>query len=736
MPPRYAKKSYPKKSASASSSLASYNSNYTAAKYLIIVESPSKCQKIENFLGEKYRCIASRGHIRGLLSLKDIDTKSGTYTPTFTILTDKAAWVKEMSAIISMFPKENVLLATDDDREGEAISAHICDVFELSLTDTHRVLFREITKEAIYKAVITDPHTRINIPLVQSQYARQILDVLVGFKVSPLLWKHIYHAKSNSLSAGRCQTPALRLVYDNYKAGELKVPEYNYSVLGEFFPPPYSLEFTLDKQYNDTEKIEEFLTLSKDFPFQTFLGEKRETVKHPPNPFNTSNLLQSASNSLGLSPKHTMGLLQILYQDGHITYIRTENTKYAKEFLLKAGAFITTKYGEKSVGDLTAVENKDETNPHEAVRVTHIECAAIETEDSKLGSLYKLIWRNTVESCMSLAKYNCYRISIPAPTSTAFHHTLEIPVFMGWKVVSSSSLKSDISLSPASVLFYIQSLAKSKITFQSIYTTMTVSNTHSHYTEAALISKLEELGIGRPSTFAQLVDTIIERGYVSKEDIVGKSILCIEYLLKHGKMEKQERTKIFGNEKGKLVIQPIGELCIQFLIEHFNPLFEYSYTKNMEEDLDAISKKSYAHDWSHLCKTVDLEIKSYIKLTSKIEKQQYPLSDGKHEFIFTKFGGSIRNIHIADPTLDNHGDKTGNNTFEYEYLPVKKDVTIDLAKMKRGEYSLNELLETPNSLGKFKDCDVFLKNGQYGYYLMVMNGVKKPTNIKINLPPF
>ena len=244
---------------------------------------------------------------------------------------------------------------------------------------------------------------------------------------------------------------------------------------------------------------------------------------------------------------------------------------------------------------------------------------------------------------------------------------------------------------------------------------MTVSNTHSHYTEAGLISKLESLGIGRPSTFASLVETIIDRGYVAKTNIEGKPIPCDEYLLKNSNITKESITKIFGTEKNKLIIQPIGELCIDFLTEHFTALFEYDYTKKMEDTLDEISIKTSATDaetdGSILCKTVDLQIKSYIDLVDKVEKQAYTLLCAEstttdpsklYEFIFTKYGGSIRSRCDSSP---------------YEYHPVNKDVTIDLDKLKRGEYYLSELLESQNTLGEFKDFPISLKKGQYGYYL-------------------
>ena len=390
-----------------------------------------------------------------------------------------------------------------------------------------------------------------------------------------------------------------------------------------------------------------------------------------------------------------------------------------QDFLQKAGPFISAKYGHTfGLADFANLENRDTSNPHEAIRPTHIDTENIVTEDAKVAGLYRLIWRTTVESCMRAAKYNCYKLTIAAPLDSKFTCTLEIPTFLGWKVVNKKTDEPDYS----KTLFYIQSLAKAAdgktpVQYCSISTSLTVSNTHSHYTEASLISKLEGLGIGRPSTFASLVETIIERGYVAKTNVEGKPIACDEYILKNGEITKDYITKIFGAEKNKLIIQPIGELCVDFLTEHFESLFEYEYTKKMEDTLDEISRTIDTNkaemDGATLCKTVDSTIKSYIKLADKIEKQAYALSSSGYEYIFTKFGGSIRSTRPIDSPSESG----------YKYLPAKKDIVIDLAKLKRGEYTLDELLETPNTLGELDGVAIYLKHGQYGHYLE-WNGTK------------
>lgn len=317
------------------------------AKYLVIVESASKCLKIEAYLGSQYKCIASNGHIRQIEGLKSIDTKRN-YEPKFTIPKEKVKHVEQMRTILGMFSNTNIILATDDDREGEAIAWHICETFGLSVTDTPRIKFNEITKTAILRAV-NNP-IRIDMDLVRAQHARQVLDMLVGFKISPLLWKYLYNDKSNGLSAGRCQTPALRLVYDNEK---LKTaPALSYRTRGKF--TARNIDFTLSKDFTNKEDAREFLSKSIDFKHYLSIGSPTESIRGPPQPFNTSRLLQHVSH---LSPKETMALCQTLYQEGHITYMRTDSTKYSKEFLVEAKTHILNKWGGKVCG--TTQQNRE-----------------------------------------------------------------------------------------------------------------------------------------------------------------------------------------------------------------------------------------------------------------------------------------------------------------------------------------------------------------------------------------
>jgi len=691
MPPKFFKRSYKKTTEKISP-------NLSTAKYLIIVESPSKCTKIERYLGEEYCCIASKGHIREIDGLKSIDTKK-TYEPTFSIIEEKRSHVEQMKKVIENFSKQNIILASDDDREGEAIAWHICKIFDLSIETTKRIIFHEITKPAILKSI--ENPTTINMDLVHAQHARQVLDIIVGFKVSPFLWKYLYNNKSNSLSAGRCQTPALRLVYDNEKEKNAGV-ETKYKTIGTFLEK--RIPFELNYEFDTQEQVVNFLEKSKDFSHKLSLSSPKEATKSAPKPFHTSRLLQVANNVLHISPKETMNLCQILYQNGYITYMRTESSQYSKPFLEQAEKHILGEYkSNKYVGDLSKIENKDASNPHEAIRVTHLETKAISnTDDTRLASMYRLIWRNTLESCMSDAKYNNIKATINAPLEKKYEYTIEIPLFLGWKIIMDKS-DMDSSSQVTGMHLYLQSIEKTNkpIQYHSVDSTVVVRNKHQHYTEASLINTLETLGIGRPSTFASIVETIQDRGYVKKTNIEGTLTKCIEFKLSGKVIEKTEKEKTFGNEKNKLVIQPTGILTVEFLIHNFENLFSYEYTKNMESQLDLVSSgKEKA--WSAICSNCDNEIKELSKTIKNISKQTYPL-DETHEVVFQAYGPSIKHT-LEDGTV--------------EYIATKKDMKIDLEKLKDGKYSLDDLIEIKNNcLGKYEEEEMYIKNGRYGPYV-------------------
>tara|TARA_B110000858_G_C17801443_1_gene475535 strand:+ start:66 stop:2363 length:2298 start_codon:yes stop_codon:yes gene_type:complete len=670
--------------------------NYPTSR-LVIVESPAKCKKIESFLGAGYTCLASYGHITTLQSLKDVDIKNH-FKPRFKMIDSKRQNINKLEAYIKK--SDEVILATDDDREGEAIAWHICQQFGLPVATTKRIIFHEITKPALQRAV--QQPTIINMNVVHAQQARQILDIIVGFKLSPLLWAHISRKTKTGLSAGRCQTPALRIIYENQKDIDKSPGKMVYTTTGYF--TQHHLPFVLNHEFTEQSKIEEFLEESVGFDYLYACGKTRNTTKNPPRPFTTSRLQQTANTELRCSPKDTMAICQKLYEGGFITYMRTDSETYSKEFLDIAKNYITNKWGENYV--MSSLETmgekkkgkakkgkKEDTNnaqeAHEAIRPTEITRLEIpENFSAKERKMYGLIWRNTVESCMAVAKYNAVTASISAPFEKEYRYSTEQVVFPGWKTVAGYEKEN-------SVFAFLKAL-KNVDSYKKVVSKVTLKELKQHYTEAKLVQILEEKGIGRPSTFASLIEKIQERGYVKRDNIKGKSINCVDFELEGEELNEIEHSREFGNEKNKLVIQSVGIMVIEFLLQHFPKFFDYGYSKDMENQLDLIAKNEMI--WYKLCESclTDIEGTPCIQ-----ERKQYPIDDN-HIYMIGKYGPVIK-----------YTDDQGENV---KFKNVKKD--IDMNKLENGEYTLKDILLVDDSrgLGEIDGKRVIIKKGKYGHY--------------------
>lgn len=670
--------------------------------FLIIVESPSKCAKIESFLYPSYKCISSKGHFRTMESYKNYDL-------IFSPLNE--SHIEFMRTAINQYPKENIILATDDDREGEAISWHICDVFQLPIKTTKRIVFNEITKTAIVKSL--ENIKTVDMNLVHAQQARQVLDTIIGFNISPMLWKFAYNNKKNALSAGRCQTPALRIIYDNYLLQKENPVIKKHVVSGSFTPK--EVLYSLKDSFESDEQVLQFLKKSKTFSHILSVGETNKTYKKPPSPLCTSKLLQIANQQLKTSPKQTMQLAQILYQDGLITYMRTESNKYSADFLSSAKQYIETKYDDKYLGDFTKITNTDEKMPHEAIRVTDIKKSSISREP-KLNSLYSLIWKNTLESCMADAMYEVVQSEITAPDDNCYKNSIETPLFMGWKIVKEKENMTEIQSKNRGLIMYLKTVStQGKVNYNKITSVETVTKKHNHYTEAGIIKKLEEMEIGRPSTFSIFVETLLQRGYIVKQNLEGESFQTIDYELTKD-IKKIKNNKTAGNESNKLVIQPIGVIVIEFLMEHYEELFSYDYTKIMEVELDNIFN-GVIDDWTQVCKTCDNKIKDLSKPLKNLSKQTYEI-DETHVLIFSKNGPIIKEY------LDDEN---------FQFKSVRKDIQLDMKKIKDKEYTVNDLVQISEKyLGKYENTDLYIKYGKFGLYALwgentkAMNALKKP----------
>jgi DNA topoisomerase-1 len=675
---------------------------YSTTTTLVIVESPAKCKKIEEYLGPGYKCIATYGHLREIVSLNNIDI-TNNFTPTYTII-DNAIKRKQIEKIRKEIKNaSNVILSSDLDREGEMIAFSIIELFKLPL-NTPRITFNEITETAIQYA-IKNPKT-IDMDLVQAQKARQILDLLVGFKVSPMLWKCISAPKGKefALSAGRCQTPALRLVYDNEvdikQHGEIKV----YNTTGYFTKS--NIAFELTRQYKSEDEIREFLTGSVDFSHIYKCSQPIKNVKKPPEPFTTSRIQQAASNELHYSPKETMRICQQLYESGYITYMRTDSQTYSDDFLNYVKAYITSTYtdGDKYVGDMlkTAEIRPEEIRPHEAIRPTDISLnELLETIDSKQRRLYKLIWNNTLESCMKPATYLNVTASISSFQNNTFTYTSELIDFPGWKIVANKYSTENKEFQ------YLQTIKQNScVPYKKMCSRVTIKGLKLRYTEARLVQLLEEKGIGRPSTFSSLIDKIQERGYVKKENITGTEIECKDFELENKQITEVNTKREFGNEKGKLVIQPLGIIVMEFLEKRFDELFNYNYTCIMENALDKISKGELL--WVELCESCNKQIDMLIDDLKDETKIEIKLDDN-NTYMIGKYGPVIKCVEEID------------GKEEIKFKPIRKDV--DINSFKKGDCKVEDMIDTSKNvksqyiLGQYNGKDVILRKGKFGLYV-------------------
>lgn len=685
-------------------------------KYLVIVESPAKCAKIEKYLGKDYKVIGSFGHITHLSDLKQIDFNNN-FKPTFNIIESKKSQITKLKTAINN--ANEVILATDDDREGEAIAWHICQTFGLNVSTTKRIIFHEITEKAL-KEAITKPIT-INMDLVYAQQGRQILDLIVGYKLSPILWKNIISNTKNALSAGRCQTPALRLVYDNYKEIEESPGKRMFNTIGIFSDK--NIQFTLNYNHETNDEIKEFLNESISFKHMLSREKEKETKKNPPIPFTTSALQQTANNIINMSPKETMAIAQKLYETGYITYMRTDSRHYSEDFIKIAHQYIIKEYDESYCGILSQnPKNKKKDNnaqeAHEAIRVTNIEIKKLETEDktftNKHVKLYKLIWNNTIESLMSPAIYKQFTTIITAPQKHIYKYSTELNIFPGWKIIQGIEIDK--------FYYYLLKIKETNIDYNQIISKESLKDLKTHYTEARLVQLLEQKGIGRPSTFSSLIDKIQERNYVSKQNVEGKKLTITDYVLENNKIIEDNREKIFGNEKNKLVITQLGIIVIEFLIKYFNNLFEYDYTKQMEDKLDIIAHGDM--DYVNICKECNnlielLDKNNIYKTDGETTKEKNTIKiDDKHTYYIGKNGPIIK-YEKDDGTAG--------------FYNVKDNINID--KLKNGEYDITDIIkEDSKLLGEYKNNKVYLKIGKFGYYIECGETKKSLHTIKINVP--
>ena len=637
---------------------------------LVIVESPSKCSMIEKYLGKGYKVIASQGHFRSLHKLEQINVE-----------TLQVKYTNDKPKIVKLLKEEcekadEVILATDDDREGEAIAWHICDLCKLPLT-TKRILFQEITEGALQRAIATP--TIINMNRVLAQQARQIIDIYIGFKISPLLWKHIQH----KLSAGRCQTPALRLLYDQERIIETQSYDKCFSIYGYF--TSNNIEFKAPNLFD----VDSYLDKCKGHIFTLTKGITKQVKEEPPSILITSTLQQRASQMLGMSPKNTMRNAQVLYEKGLITYMRTDTPCYSEDFLNKVNDYISENYGKPYIGKVDQIEGK----AHEGIRVTNLFIHSIDIEPS-VNKLYEFIFKHTLKSCMSayLGAVTPYHLDY------GFTYLSTKTIFSGWKTLNKTDEKDWSS--------YLDHLDKVK--YNVIYAEEKIKSQEFHYNEAQLIRKLEKENIGRPSTFTSILESIEK--YTEKGKIKGKTIPLSLYELKDTISITHKDKEI--EEGNKLAITPLGKQVSEFCHEHFSSLFDYKYTQTMESQLDLIEGGG---DWKPIVKDFIKQVDSVLQVDApKIAYRSLHCGNWKNSVMVIKDGpyGYYLEYKKEIVSLDKcHIDI--NAIVEKQIITddEKKEI-MDYVKKKEG-LKIND--------------DMSIREGPKGYYLFYKKpSMKKP----------
>ncbi len=545
------------------------------SKNLVIVESPAKAKTIGKYLGPDYTVKSSIGHIRGLPSKSGSIDVANNFAPKFAVDSDKKKVISELKKAVK--EADTVLLASDEDREGEAIAWHLAEVLKLNPKTTKRIVFHEITKAALDEA-IRNPRT-INQALVEAQQARQSLDYLVGFELSPVLWRKV----RPQLSAGRVQSVAVRLVVEREAEISTHQPESTFKLTAEFLLPDGTvLPAVGGAVFSSADEIRTVLEEFAKSTFKVSAITKKPGTRNPSAPFTTSTLQQEASNRFGYSPRQTMQLAQRLYEAGNITYMRTDSLNLSVQALGSMATFVKSAYGEK-YHQWRTFKSKDANaqEAHEAIRPTDVQ-KEMAGADEQQKKLYSLIWRRTLASQMAPAHLERTTISISASASkTTMEAKGEIVTFDGFLKVYGRSgedvLLPDVNLNDP-------------LTLHSANATENLSRGPARYTEASLVRKLEEMGIGRPSTYANIINTVQARGYVERGDIEGVSREITKIALETGTITTTSEAIQYGKDTNKLFPTDTGKVVTDFLVKYFADVVDYNFTKTIEAKLDDIAQ--------------------------------------------------------------------------------------------------------------------------------------------------
>lgn len=671
---------------------------------LVIVESPAKAKKIEEFLGKDYKVMSSYGHIRDLKK-KELSINEKTMEPDYEIPEEKKKLVTELKTNAKKAKK--IWLASDEDREGEAISWHLCEVLGLDEEKTNRIVFHEITKQAILDAIKNPRHLDMN--LVNAQQARRVLDRLVGFKLSPILWRKVKPA----LSAGRVQSVAVRLIVEREREIQKfqSVPYYRVTAIFALISDSGNateVKAELDQRFNTHEEVEAFLEKCKDAKFMVESVTKKPLKRSPAPPFTTSTLQQEAARKLGFTVVQTMMIAQKLYESGRITYMRTDSVNLSTLCSNASKDEIIREYGkEYSQTRAYHTSSKGAQEAHEAIRPTYMNEPTIEgTAQEK--RLYELIWKRTIASQMADAQLEKTTININiGNTSEKFVATGEVVSFDGFLKVYLESTDDEEHAEDSSHI--LPALKKGdELQRREILATEKYSLAPARYTEASLVKKLEDLGIGRPSTYAPTISTIQQRQYVVKGDKTGEERTFTIDSLKGIKITQKLKKEMAGSEKGKLLPTDIGIVVNDFLMENFPNIMNYNFTADVEKKFDDIAEGKT--EWTNWMKDFDKgfepEVKEVLEARNQHKAGERNLGNdpktGKPVFVKIGRFGPVVQIGSAEDK-----DKP-----QFAQLPSDKSIeTITL------EEAL-ELFKLPRELGDYEGITVTVGSGRYGPYIL------------------
>jgi DNA topoisomerase-1 len=668
---------------------------------LVIVESPAKAKTIEKFLGKDFQVTSSMGHIRDLAKKEfGIDINNG-YTPQYIVPTDKKKIVSELKKQVK--DSKVVWLASDEDREGEAIAWHLCEELNLDPKSTRRIVFHEITEKAIKESL--NNYRTIDQDLVNAQQARRVLDRLVGFELSPVLWKKV----KPSLSAGRVQSVAVRLIVEREREIINFKSTSSYRVRGTFHIDGSKnfLEAELDKRFQKEEEAQNFLKKGKDALFKVEDVIKKPAKKSPAAPFTTSTLQQEASRKLGYSVSQTMTIAQRLYEAGHITYMRTDSVNLSDLALNAVQKIITADFGSE-YHQLRKYKSKAKgaQEAHEAIRPTYPEKRTIDGNNTEMR-LYELIWKRTLASQMSDAQLEKTTVKINVSSSPQkFIAQGEVLKFDGFLKVYIESTDDENDEEDTGLLPPIKK--DQELSRKIISATQRFSYHPPRYTEASLVRKLEELGIGRPSTYAPTISTILNRGYVLKEDREGKEREYISLTLEKETVRKEIKTEITGSEKAKLFPDNIGMIVNDFLLEYFKNILDFNFTAKVEKQFDDIA--SGKGDWA---KMIDDFYKPFHKqVQTTLEVSDY--TKGERVLGTDTDSGKpvIARMARYGPVVQ-IGEQKEDSDEKPRFASMLKGQHIETITL---EEALN-LFRLPRSVGEYEGKEMTVAIGRFGPYV-------------------